>query len=123
MNEKPVIFGWAVSTLLCFACLMLFLMFNGSTQKVNFDALTISVTVLEIFLVISAFAGFWMLKSVVKEKADDAARECANKYFEENFEPMVRRSVENYLSLNGTNGSNDIDISGIMESIGENDDT
>lgn len=60
----------------------------------NPDTLSISITVLEIFLVIIAFAGFWMIRGAAVNAATEAARdcspECTDKWLRDNIEDRIR---------------------------------
>ncbi len=113
---------WACFIVLGFAILFIFLIWNSTHTAQNFDALTISITALEIFLIVTAFGGFWLLRGVVEKKAEETTKEylesCIEEhmknYMKENGAPIIRREVTEFLQKEDTKF-----IGSLISTIGE----
>lgn len=77
--------------------------------------MSVGLTFIEVFLIVVALAGFWILRGVVERAACEVADEAAREEVRENL-PKVRRDVlawvqselENAGQQSGTVGSSDI---------------
>lgn len=93
--------GWwvfSVGILVNFLVLILALTVGGDDSP---GSLSISLMILEIFLIVVALSGFWMLRNVVKERAEEVAKEvaesAARETARETAEPAAMRAAEEYL--------------------------
>lgn len=59
------------------------LWWNTSGSDPSWDAVSVSLTVLEVFLAIIALGGFWLFRGIVKEHAATVARDVACNIAEE----------------------------------------
>lgn len=69
------------------------LMWNSYGNIGNIDAAGVALTTIEIFLVIVALGGFWILRGHVQSIAFAASQEAAEDAFTE-YKPYLRRQVE-----------------------------
>ena len=74
----------------------------------NANTLSISITVLEIFLVVFAVGGFWLIRSNAREAARDEARETAERIAREIAEPAAYRAASEWLDRNRRDGDGDV---------------
>ncbi|MEP5167456.1 MAG: hypothetical protein ABJQ23_06840 [Shimia thalassica] len=56
--------------------------------------ISVGLTTIEIFLIVVAFSGFWMLRSLVVEAAVQVTEEAVENEFDE-YKPELRRTVGN----------------------------
>lgn len=71
--------AWMV-LIFTFACLGLNFLAISNMAKfdtVDWNPISLSLTVLQILLAMIAFAGFWMLRNVARDAATKAAKECS----------------------------------------------
>lgn len=78
----------------------------------NKDPITFSLALLQTFIALGAFAGFWVIRSSAKESAKDAARETVSQYvktsefeallLKEILEPEVMPALTGRLNLGST---------------------
>jgi hypothetical protein len=80
---------WAIAILV---------LLNSCGGARNVDSISISLTILEIVLVVALVGGFWVIRPEVKEAARDAAKEAAVL--------EARRATEEWLSANGGSSAN-----------------
>jgi type VI protein secretion system component VasK len=82
--------------------LLIGLLWNVSGQIKNTDSLSVSLTILEIFLAVIAVSGFFLIRSAAMGKAEEEATEVADRVTKKEVAaiapPLVRRAVEDYLS-------------------------
>lgn len=77
--------------------------FNSIGEEHDFDAISVSLTVLEMFLATVALGGFFLLRGAAMRAAADEARLTAEKVAKDELKviapPMVGRAVIEYLEL------------------------
>jgi len=92
-----VVFSIILNFLVLFIIL---LRWNLSGVPNDFDTISISLTVLEMFLFVVALGGFWMFRGIVKEKAEDVAKSVsepiAKEIAQKTAEIVARRVAEEF---------------------------
>lgn len=87
---------WAVAILL---------LLNSCGNARDLDSLSISLTILEIVVVVALIGGFWLLRPEVRETTETEARAVAEKlvgkYVNDVLPEQVRTHVENLIPLQG----------------------
>lgn len=82
---------------------LIVLLWNVSGKMSDTDSLSISLTVLEIFLVVVAVSGFFLIRSAAMGRAEEEASSVAEKVTKKEVAviapPIVRRAVADYMSL------------------------
>lgn len=96
-REDPLKYALHLASLSFIANIVLLLvvglMWNSYGNIGNIDAAGVALTTIEIFLVIVALGGFWILRGHVRTLAFDASQEAAEDAFTE-YKPFLRRQVE-----------------------------
>lgn len=82
---------------------LLALLWNVSGETADTDSLSVSLTVLEIFLAVIAVSGFFLIRGAAIGRAEEEASMVAEKVTKrevaEIAPPIVRRAVADYMSL------------------------
>lgn len=75
--------GWWFNTVV--VILTLFIVLNTSEQR-NWDSIGLTLTTLEIFLVLGAFSGFWLIRreaiAQARETAEEVAKQTATELYQ-----------------------------------------
>ncbi|MEH6790957.1 hypothetical protein [Parasphingorhabdus sp.] len=106
--------------LLIFMVIMLFdtaaiLVLWGQEGTPNFDHIAVSMTVFQTLFGIAALYGFWALRGLTKEKAEDVAEREINKI----APPLVRRQVIESLRNLPRDTISDTDLDAIVSATGD----
>ena len=109
-NGKPGWFAKAENIWLLAASLLgivnlflILLLWNISGGITNLDSLSVSITILEIFLAVVAVSGFFLVRGAAMGKAEEeaaiVAEKVAKREIGEIAPPIVRRALVDYMSL------------------------
>lgn len=84
--------GWWIHSIIIVAILALLL---NTGQYRNYDTIGLALTTLEVFLIMAAFVGFWLIRreaiSEARETAERVTQELINKRFQQD-DPVVKSS-------------------------------
>jgi hypothetical protein len=121
---RQIRYWLAVSVFMNFLTLSIVVyIWNTSGGKVEYDALALSITTLEIILAIVAVGGFWMIRGAAsesaRERAEEVAREVAEKEARDVAEPAARRATEDFLSAKSDLAYAQADIDSLVDAIGK----
>jgi hypothetical protein len=83
------------------------LMLKG--EPADFNSLSVSLAALEIFLIVVAVGGFWTLRGLTRERAEEVAIEETKRIAEKEVPSMAKRIVNDYLN------SLDINVDGLSD--------
>lgn len=86
------------------------LMLWGQNGKPNFDHIAVSLTVFQTMFGIAAVYGFWALRGLTREKAEEVAEAEVKKL----APPLIRREVQENLQLLPRDTISDADLSDIV---------
>lgn len=75
---------WLFSTGIVFNLALLFCIF-GTVGESDPNVLSVSLTILEIFIVVVAFGGFWMIRGAAITAARSGARDEVRRLYEEGY--------------------------------------
>ena len=90
----------------------------GERGKPDFDHIAVSLTVFQTMFAISALYGFWALRGLTKEKAEETAKEETAKI----VPPIANRAISEFLAtLGGERTISDADLAKLVEAAGNED--
>lgn len=94
------------------------LMLWGERGAPNFDHIAVSLTVFQTMFAIAALYGFWALRGLTREKAEETAKEEVARI----VEPMAARMIAEYLAtLGGERTISEGDLASLVEAVGKED--
>ncbi|MBO0663226.1 hypothetical protein LQ948_11340 [Jiella sp. MQZ9-1] len=106
----------------CLWAFLIGLMWNR-TGKSDSSAIAVSITVLQTFLVVAAFGGFWLLRSEALARAAQEIQKIAPAMVRGELYPRVLRELyESEGLFDGVQETNDDQIKELMDQIGRDDD-
>jgi len=101
LQKDPVKYAidLAIASLFWNAAMTVFviLMWNSYGEISKTSHIAVGLTAIEIFLIVVAFSGFWMLRGIVANTAIDVSGEVAKETAKQRFDqmqPEIRRLVE-----------------------------
>lgn len=81
---------------------VILLRWNTSGVPANWNSVAVSITALEVFLVVTALSGFWLFRGIVKDRAAEVASEVSREIAEaeaaERAEVVAFRAAEAAIS-------------------------
>lgn len=83
--------GWWLNTILIVA--ILFLLLNTGQYR-NYDTIGLALTTLEVFLIMAAFIGFWLIRREAIAEAKETAEATAEKIVNARFQQEEGKSPE-----------------------------
>lgn len=89
----------------------------GQAGKPNFDHIAVSLTIFQTLFGIAALYGFWALRGLTKEKAEEVAEREVRKI----APPLVARITQENLQTLGVDTISDEDIAKIVGATGKED--
>lgn len=115
---------WVYGAWMLLLTLAMVFLWNSSGEK-DLDALSVSLTILEIFLVIFAVSGFWLVRANARETARDEARDEALREARRVAEPVARRAAIDWLMNKVDGGPADASdsLQEMMDSLDGDEDT
>lgn len=87
----------------------------GEKGDAKFDHIAVSLTVFQIMFAIAAVYGFWALRGLTREKAEDVAKDEVARL----VPPLVRRQVQADLQSLPRDTISDVEISEIVNATGD----
>lgn len=91
----------------------------GERGKPDFDHIAVSLTVFQTMFAIAALYGFWALRGLTKEKAEETAKEEVAKI----VAPIANRAIAEYIATLGSAGTiSDEDLANLVKAAGKEDD-
>ncbi|SDD11277.1 hypothetical protein SAMN05444678_10951 [Sphingomonas sp. YR710] len=91
----------------------------GERGKPDFDHIAVSLTVFQTMFAIAALYGFWALRGLTREKAEETAKEEVAKI----VAPVANRAIADFLrTLGGERTISDDDLAKLVEAAGKEDD-
>lgn len=83
----------------------------GQQGKPDFDHIAVSMTVFQTLFGIAALYGFWALRGLTKEKAEEVAEAEVKKM----APPLIRREVQEHLQTIGFDPISDQDLTSLVD--------
>lgn len=107
-------FAWFFLILLVWNC--------AGNEDASLNTLSVSITTLEIFLVILALGGFWIIRGEVRERVKQETRSLVHEEMHSRVEPQLLRLVEQYLDARSQSGDlREDDVREMMRALDEHD--
>lgn len=92
----------------------------GERGKPDFDHIAVSLTVFQTMFAIAALYGFWALRGLTKEKAEETAKDEVAKV----VPPIANRAIAEFIgTLGGERTISDDDLARLVEAAGKEDDS
>ena len=113
-QQGYILLALAIAVILDTAALLFLWM--GQTDKPNFDHIAVSLSAFQIMFALAAVYGFWTLRGLVKETAE----EVAEREVKEIAIPIVQRMATEALeTLRETDTISEAEVDEIVDAIGE----
>jgi len=88
----------------------------GERGAPNYDHIAVSLTVFQTMFAIAALYGFWALRGLTKEKAEETAKEEVSRI----VEPMAARMIGEYIATLGAERTiPDDELASLVRAVGE----
>ena len=86
----------------------------GTAGTPNFDHIAVSLTVFQTLFGVAALYGFWALRGLTREKAEEVAEAEVRKM----APPLIRREVQEHLQAIGFDPISDEDLRSLVDATG-----